>query len=170
MSITLGVRQACFSTYVHGYHANYALEYQSEGRGLKSHFIRCFRSLTFYLVCYLTLIYFHMNTTGISIFLTGAFGCALLGLKAYLLQNWVYLSVVCSAPFLPMLCFYFFVPESIRFLRVKGGSKLFFLHYTFFRPLYKHCQPQIWSKIEHQLSTTPILYCTVTWSTFNWFL
>merc|ERR1712013_870063 len=57
---------------------------------------------------------------GISIFLTGAFGCALLGLKAYLLQNWVYLSVVCSALFLPMLCFYFFVPESIRFLRVKG--------------------------------------------------
>ena len=44
----------------------------------------------------------------------------LLGVKAYYLQNWKYLSIVCTAPYLPIFLFYFFIPESARWLHLKN--------------------------------------------------
>ena len=44
------------------------------------------------------------------------------GLKMYLLQNWKYLSIACTAPYLFVLVFYIFVPESIRWLNLNNRS------------------------------------------------
>ena len=48
---------------------------------------------------------------------------AIVGLKAYFIRNWKILHLVCTVPYLIMLLFYKFVPESLRFLAVKGRTK-----------------------------------------------
>ena len=47
----------------------------------------------------------------------------LLGVKAYYIQNWKYLSIACTAPYVPMCLFFFFIPESARWLHLKNRNK-----------------------------------------------
>ena len=56
---------------------------------------------------------------------TNGLGACLMALKAYLLREfgWKKLFLWCSAPYSVVLVFYFFVPESVRFLQVKGRTK-----------------------------------------------
>ena len=52
----------------------------------------------------------------------GTIGIAfmVIGLKAYLLQNWKYLSMACTLPYIIVVVpVYFFVPESPRWLHLK---------------------------------------------------
>ena len=53
-------------------------------------------------------------------FFSVAAAFCMLALKAYFLPNWKYLFVVCTAPYALVLLFVWFVPESVRFHRVKG--------------------------------------------------
>ena len=48
------------------------------------------------------------------------FALPLLALKAYLISRWKVLVAACTLPYLFILLFYKFVPESVRYLRVKG--------------------------------------------------
>ena len=45
-----------------------------------------------------------------------------LGVKAYFVHNWKYLSILCTAPYAFIVLFYFFIPESARWLHVKGRN------------------------------------------------
>ena len=47
-------------------------------------------------------------------------GYGILGLKAYLLQNWKMLSIACTAPYVISLAFYPIIPESFSWLQVNG--------------------------------------------------
>ena len=62
----------------------------------------------------------HRAFAGIVVFFCVSFGSVILCAKAYFIRSWGYLTILCSAPYLLTLFFYFFVPESIRFLRIKG--------------------------------------------------
>ena len=53
-------------------------------------------------------------------FFSLGFAFCTLALKAYLLPNWRTLHIVCTAPYVFVLIFMKFVPESVRYLRVKG--------------------------------------------------
>ncbi|XP_066926841.1 solute carrier family 22 member 2-like [Clytia hemisphaerica] len=44
----------------------------------------------------------------------------MMSLKSYLLDNWKYFIIACTLPYLPFLLSYNFVPESVRWLRLKG--------------------------------------------------
>ena len=44
----------------------------------------------------------------------------IMGLKAYFIRKWKILFIICSAPYFVVLLFYKFVPESVRWLRLKG--------------------------------------------------
>lgn len=57
---------------------------------------------------------------GLIIFLFAGITLSILGLKAYLIPHWKYLYIACTAPYVFVLLFYKFVPESVRYLRVKG--------------------------------------------------
>lgn len=57
---------------------------------------------------------------GILIYMTVPFGFCILTPKAYLITEWKYLCIVCSAPYLLVLVFYNFIPESIEWLRANG--------------------------------------------------
>merc|ERR1719376_372302 len=48
---------------------------------------------------------------------------ALCGLKAYYIPHWKMLYVLCSAPYLFVLLFYRFVPESLRMLGAHGRDE-----------------------------------------------
>jgi len=48
------------------------------------------------------------------------FSACLLGLLAYFIRTWKYLLIACTAPFSLTFIFYWFVPESIRWLRLNG--------------------------------------------------
>lgn len=50
----------------------------------------------------------------------------LLGVKAYFIRNWKILSILCSAPYTFVLLFYFFTPESPRWMRLRGEMKELF--------------------------------------------
>lgn len=58
---------------------------------------------------------------GIILWLFFGVGLCVLALKAYFLQNWRYLFFTCTAPYLFVMLFYYFVPESLRWLRLKGN-------------------------------------------------
>ena len=50
-------------------------------------------------------------------------GLCILGMKAYFIRTYQLLFIVCTAPYLIVLLFYKFVPESIRWLQVRGKQK-----------------------------------------------
>ncbi|XP_066923418.1 solute carrier family 22 member 3-like [Clytia hemisphaerica] len=52
-----------------------------------------------------------------------AIALCILPLKAYFIDSWKVLVVVCSAPYLILLLTYRLVPESVRWLRLKGKSE-----------------------------------------------
>ena len=56
---------------------------------------------------------------------SGMFNVAwvVLGVKANYLRNWKYLSIVCTAPYVFTLLFYFFIPESVRWLHLNGRNQ-----------------------------------------------
>jgi len=56
----------------------------------------------------------------LSIFFFVNFALLTLALKYYLLSSWQQLYIVCSAPYAFVLLFYKYLPESMRYLRVKG--------------------------------------------------
>ena len=58
--------------------------------------------------------------SGLSIFLFVGTALGVLALKAYYIRNWKVLYIVCTAPYIFVIFFYKYVPESVRFLRVKG--------------------------------------------------
>ena len=58
---------------------------------------------------------------GILIFVSFSVSMCILSLKAYFIRNWKHLSVVCTVPYLLTLMTYFFVPESVRWLRLRSG-------------------------------------------------
>ena len=60
---------------------------------------------------------------GIIIWFFFALALCLLGLQAYLIQEWKKLFIISSAPYFFVLLFYKFVPESVRLLRLKGKIK-----------------------------------------------
>ncbi len=76
---------------------------------------------------------------GILIFVSFSASMCILPLKAYLIRNWKHLSVVCTIPYLLTLMTYFFVPESVRWLRLRRGKSE--LMETFRRIAY-------WNKVE----------------------
>ena len=47
----------------------------------------------------------------------------ILGVKAFYIQNWRYLSIVCTAPYVFTLLFHFFIPESARWLHSRNRNK-----------------------------------------------
>lgn len=49
-----------------------------------------------------------------------SFALCLLSLKAYLIPNWKTLFIVCSVPYLFIMFFYKFIPESVRWLHLHG--------------------------------------------------
>ena len=53
-------------------------------------------------------------------FLSLPIGYSILGLKAYLLQNWKMQSIACTAPYVISLPFYPIIPESFSWLQVNG--------------------------------------------------
>lgn len=55
-------------------------------------------------------------------FIAGSFALLILALKAYFISSWKMLFRVYTIPYVFCLLFYFFVPESVRFLRVKGKT------------------------------------------------
>lgn len=57
---------------------------------------------------------------GILIWLCFPVALCLLSLQAYFIRNWQLLFVVCSIPYIFLLAFYKFTPESPRWLRLKG--------------------------------------------------
>ena len=57
-------------------------------------------------------------------FLT-AISYLILALKAYYIRQWRYIFIACTAPYvlvIPYHCFYKFVPESVRWLRLHGRT------------------------------------------------
>lgn len=59
-------------------------------------------------------------TAGIVLWAFCTFSLCLLGLIAYFVRQWKTLFLVCTAPFFILLLSYKFVPESVRWLRLKG--------------------------------------------------
>ena len=57
---------------------------------------------------------------GIILWLFFGVGLCMLALKAYFIRNWKHLFFVCTAPYAFVLLFYFYVPESLRWLRLQG--------------------------------------------------
>ena len=53
-------------------------------------------------------------------FISLAIGFSILGVKAYLLQNWKLLFITCTAPYVISLAFYPIIPESFIWLRAHG--------------------------------------------------
>ena len=65
----------------------------------------------------------HRPVASLLLFVGFATSSCLFALKAYYIQNWKLLSKVCTAPYVITLLSYFFVPESIRWIRLKGGDR-----------------------------------------------
>ena len=65
----------------------------------------------------------HRHKAGLTlwIFLTVAF--CLVGIKAYFIRKWKMLFLVCTVPYFFVFAFYKFVPESVRWLRLKKRNK-----------------------------------------------
>lgn len=57
---------------------------------------------------------------GLLIWVTLPLAFSILAIKAYLLQNWKKLSIFCTAPYIPLLAFYKFVPESFKWQMLQG--------------------------------------------------
>ena len=63
----------------------------------------------------------HRPFAGLIIFVSFSASMCVLALKAYLIRNWKYLSIVCTIPYIISLVTYSFIPESVRWLRLKRG-------------------------------------------------
>ena len=59
---------------------------------------------------------------GIILWLFFAIGLCVMGLKAYFIREWKILYIVCTIPYIFLLLFFKFVPESIRWLNVHGKT------------------------------------------------
>jgi len=57
---------------------------------------------------------------GILLWAAFALGLVLLGFQAYLIRNWKTLFIVCTAPYIFVLAFFRFIPESVRWLNLNG--------------------------------------------------
>jgi len=62
----------------------------------------------------------HRPFSGIMIFVFALSSMSLLGVKAYFIRDWRMLQIVCTAPYAWLVFFFKFVPESVRYLNVKG--------------------------------------------------
>ena len=62
----------------------------------------------------------HRPVASLSLFVSFTTSSCFFVLKAYYIQSWKLLSIVCTAPYISTLLSYFFVPESIRWIRLKG--------------------------------------------------
>ena len=60
---------------------------------------------------------------GLLVFEFGVVSTVILGLKAYFIRNWKYLHMVCTVPYIFLVVFFKFIPESVRYLRVKGRNE-----------------------------------------------
>lgn len=60
--------------------------------------------------------------SSLTIYVAAAVSLSLLCLKAYFVRDWRTLYLICNAPYLFVLLFYKFVPESVWYLRVKGKN------------------------------------------------
>lgn len=65
----------------------------------------------------------HRAVAGLIPFFAIHLGYCLICLKAYLLKDWVLMSVIGSAPYLWILGFYFITPRSVRWLQAKGKNE-----------------------------------------------
>ncbi|XP_065064769.1 organic cation transporter protein-like isoform X2 [Rhopilema esculentum] len=52
-----------------------------------------------------------------------AVSLVLTGIKAYFIRTWKILMIACSAPYMLVCVFFFFIPESMRWLRFQGRHK-----------------------------------------------
>ena len=57
---------------------------------------------------------------GISIWLFFTIGLCIMGLKAYLVPHWRTLYIICHAPYIFVLLFWWHVPESVRWMHARG--------------------------------------------------
>lgn len=64
----------------------------------------------------------HRPISGLIPMLAYPSGYCVLALKAYLLRNWKLLSIVCTVPYVWVLAFYTFVPESVRWMQINGKA------------------------------------------------
>lgn len=62
----------------------------------------------------------HRSFAGMMVFLASTCSLTLLGVKAYYIQNWKYLHIACTVPYILLLFLCNFLPESIRYLRTKN--------------------------------------------------
>lgn len=64
----------------------------------------------------------HRPLAGIIVYLSMPCGYILVGVKAYLTQNWKLLHIVTTVPYVITLAFYRFVPESVKWLSLHGKT------------------------------------------------
>lgn len=57
------------------------------------------------------------------LFVAFAFGACLFAVKAYFIRQWRLLLIVCTAPYIVTAFSYSFVPESLRWIRLKGQQR-----------------------------------------------
>ena len=62
----------------------------------------------------------HRPFAVIIIIACGVTTLSILGIKAYFIRDWRYLNIACTAPYIFVVFFFKFIPESVRYLRVKG--------------------------------------------------
>ena len=62
----------------------------------------------------------HRPFAGIILIACGLTSLSILGIKAYFIRDWRYLNIACTAPYIFVVFFFKFIPESVRYLRVKG--------------------------------------------------
>ena len=65
----------------------------------------------------------HRPTSGLIPLLAYPVGYCMLALKAYLLKNWKLLSIICTVPYIWILGFYTFIPESVRWMQIHGRNE-----------------------------------------------
>ena len=65
----------------------------------------------------------HRPISGLMPMLAYPVGYCVLALKAYLLKNWKLLSIICTVPYIWILGFYTFIPESVRWMQIHGRNE-----------------------------------------------
>lgn len=65
----------------------------------------------------------YRGAAGLSTFLCGVLSLSILGVKALVIPNWKHLQIACTVPYVFVFLFYKFIPESVRYLRVKGKTE-----------------------------------------------
>ena len=65
----------------------------------------------------------YRSFAGILVFASGVTSTVILGVEAYFIRNWKYLHMVCTVPYIFLLVFFKFIPESVRYLRMKEKNE-----------------------------------------------